>query len=94
MYKRQVKDLAVEIDYLGAMRTIGKFNITKCGLIAAYNRGIIQRCSTRVFYTFYVQDEFGVIAYKNSGTIENCLSEVKAQQEFGISDAGSAAGIA
>ena len=89
-----VKDLAVEIDYLGAMRTIGKFNITKCGLIAAYNRGIIQRCSTRVFYTFYVQDEFGVIAYKNSGTIENCLSEVKAQQEFGISDAGSAAGIA
>lgn len=88
-----IQDLVVKVDYMGSTMNANNFNVTKCGLIAAYNAGTIQRCSTRVNYMLYVTGEFGVIAYHNSGTIENCLSEVKASSII-IPDDASAAGIA
>ena len=88
-----IQDLIVKVDYMGSTMNPNNFNVTKCGLIAAYNAGTIQRCSTRVNYMLYVTGEFGVIAYQNSGTIENCLSAVGASSIL-IPDDASAAGIA
>lgn len=90
-----IQDLVVKVDYMGSTMNPNNFNVTKCGLIAAYNAGTIQRCSARVNYTLYVTGEFGVIAYHNSGTIENCLSAVGAGTSgILIPDDASAAGIA
>ena len=90
-----IQDLVVKVDYMGSIMNANNFNVTKCGLIAAYNAGTIQRCSTRVNYTLYVTGEFGIIAYQNSGTIENCLSAVGAGKSgILIPDDASAAGIA
>lgn len=90
-----IQDLVVEVDYMGSTMNSNNFNVTKCGLIAAYNAGTIQRCSTRVNYMLYVTGEFGIIAYQNSGTIENCLSAVGAGKSgILIPDEASAAGIA
>ena len=90
-----MQDLVVKVDYMGSIMNANNFNVTKCGLIAAYNAGTIQRCSTRVNYTLYVTGEFGIIAYQNSGTIENCLSAVGAGKSgILIPDDASAAGIA
>lgn len=90
-----IQDLVVKVDYMGSTMNANNFNVTKCGLIAAYNAGTIQRCSARVNYTLYVTGEFGVIAYQNSGTIENCLSAVGAGTSgIRIPDEASAAGIA
>ena len=88
-----IQDLIVKVDYMGSTMNPNNFNVTKCGLIAAYNAGTIQRCSTRVNYMLYVTGEFGVIAYQNSGTIENCLSAVGASSIL-IPEDASAAGIA
>ena len=85
----------MKVDYMGSTMNANNFNVTKCGLIAAYNGGTIQRCSTRVNYMLYVTGAFGVIAYQNSGTIENCLSAVGAGKSgILIPDEASAAGIA
>ena len=85
----------MKVDYMGSTMNANNFNVTKCGLIAAYNGGTIQRCSARVNYMLYVTGEFGVIAYHNSGTIENCLSAVGAGTSgILIPDDASAAGIA
>lgn len=90
-----IQDLIVKVDYMGSTMNPNNFNVTKCGLIAAYNAGTIQRCSTRVNYMLYVTGEFGVIAYHNSGTIENCLSAVGAgASSILIPENASAAGIA
>ena len=90
-----IQDLVVKVDYMGPALDHNNVNVIKCGLIAAYNGGTIQRCSAIVNYTFYVKGAFGVIAYHNSGTIENCLSEVgKLQSGIFIPDEASAAGIA
>lgn len=90
-----IQDLVVKVDYMGSTMNANNFNVTKCGLIAAYNAGTIQRCSTRVNYMLYVTGEFGIIAYQNSGTIENCLSAVGAgSSSIIIPDDASAAGIA
>ena len=90
-----IQDLVVKVDYMGPALDHNNVNVIKCGLIAAYNEGTIQRCSAIVNYTFYVKGAFGVIAYHNSGTIENCLSEVgKLQSGIFIPDEASAAGIA
>ena len=90
-----IQDLVVKVDYMGSIMNANNFNVTKCGLIAAYNEGTIQRCSTRVNYMLYVTGAFGVIAYQNSGTIENCLSAVGAGKSgILIPDEASAAGIA
>ena len=90
-----IQDLVVKVDYMGSTMNPNNFNVTKCGLIAAYNAGTIQRCSTRVNYMLYVTGEFGIIAYQNSGTIENCLSAVGAGKSgILIPDDASAAGIA
>ncbi len=90
-----IQDLVVKVDYMGSTMNPNNFNVTKCGLIAAYNAGTIQRCSTRVNYMLYVTGEFGVIAYQNSGIIENCLSAVGAgPSSILIPDEASAAGIA
>ena len=90
-----IQDLVVKVDYMGSIMNANNFNVTKCGLIAAYNEGTIQRCSTRVNHTLYVTGEFGIIAYQNSGTIENCLSAVGAGKSgILIPDDASAAGIA
>ena len=90
-----IQDLVVKVDYMGSTMNANNFNVTKCGLIAAYNGGTIQRCSARVNYTLYVTGEFGVIAYHNSGTIENCLSAVGAgASSILIPENASAAGIA
>ena len=90
-----IQDLVVKVDYMGSIMNANNFNVTKCGLIAAYNAGTIQRCSARVNYMLYVTGEFGVIAYQNSGTIENCLSAVGAGKSgILIPDDASAAGIA
>lgn len=90
-----IQDLVVKVDYMGSTMNPNNFNVTKCGLIAAYNAGTIQRCSTRVNYMLYVTGEFGVIAYHNSGTIENCLSAVGAgASSILIPENASAAGIA
>ena len=90
-----IQDLVVKVDHMGSTMNANNFNVTKCGLIAAYNAGTIQRCSARVNYTLYVTGEFGVIAYQNSGTIENCLSAVRAGTSgIRIPDEASAAGIA
>ena len=90
-----IQDLVVKVDYMGSTMNANNFNVTKCGLIAAYNAGTIQRCSTRVNYMLYVTGEFGVIAYHNSGTIENCLSAVGAgASSILIPENASAAGIA
>lgn len=80
---------------MGSTMNSNNFNVTKCGLIAAYNAGTIRRCSTRVNYMLYVTGEFGIIAYQNSGIIENCLSAVGAGKSgILIPDGASAAGIA
>lgn len=90
-----IQDLVVKVDYMGSTMNANNFNVTKCGLIAAYNGGTIQRCSARVNYMLYVTGEFGVIAYHNSGTIENCLSAVGAGTSgILIPENASAAGIA
>ena len=90
-----IQDVVVKVESIGSATNPNNFNITKCGLIAAYNAGTIQRCSARVNYTLYVTGEFGVIAYQNSGTIENCLSAVGAGTSgIRIPDEASAAGIA
>lgn len=90
-----IQDLVVKVDYMGSTMNANNFDVTKCGLIAAYNAGTIQRCSTRVNYMLYVTGEFGVIAYHNSGTIENCLSAVGAgASSILIPENASAAGIA
>ena len=66
----------MKVESIGSATNPNNFNITKCGLIAAYNAGTIRRCSVMVNYTLYVAGEIGVIAYQNSGIIENCLSAV------------------
>ena len=90
-----IQDLVVKVDYMGSTMNANNFDVTKCGLIAAYNAGTIQRCSTKVNYMLYVTGEFGVIAYHNSGIIENCLSAVGAgASSILIPENASAAGIA
>ena len=94
-----IQDVVVKVESIGSATNPNNFNITKCGLIAAYNAGTIRRCSVMVNYTLYVAGEIGVIAYRNSGIIENCLSEVgtgTGAPKFPgrIPDEASAAGIA
>ena len=94
-----IQDVVVKVDYMGSTMNPNNFNVTKCGLIAAYNAGTIRRCSVMVNYTLYVAGEIGVIAYQNSGIIENCLSAVgtgTGAPTFPgrIPDDASAAGIA
>ena len=94
-----IQDLVVKVENIGSATNPNNFNITKCGLIAAYNEGTIRRCSVMVNYTLYVAGEIGVIAYQNSGTIENCLSAVgtgtgNPKFQGRIPDEASAAGIA
>ena len=94
-----IQDLVVKVDYMGSAVNPNNFNITKCGLIAAYNEGTIRRCSVMVNYTLYVAGEIGIIAYQNSGIIENCLSAVgtgTGASKFPgrIPEEASAAGIA
>ena len=94
-----IQDLVVKVESIGSATNPNNFNITKCGLIAAYNAGTIRRCSVMVNYTLYVAGEIGVIAYQNSGIIENCLSAVgtgTGAPKFPgrIPDDASAAGIA
>ena len=94
-----IQDVVVKVESIGSATNPNNFNITKCGLIAAYNEGTIQRCSVMVNYTLYVAGEIGVIAYQNSGIIENCLSAVgtgTGAPKFPgrIPDEASAAGIA
>ena len=89
----------MKVENIGSATNPNNFNITKCGLIAAYNAGTIRRCSVMVNYTLYVAGEIGVIAYQNSGIIENCLSAVgtgTGNPKFPgrIPDEASAAGIA
>lgn len=89
----------MKVESIGSATNPNNFNITKCGLIAAYNKGTIRRCSVMVNYTLYVAGEIGVIAYQNSGIIENCLSAVgtgTGNPKFPgrIPDEASAAGIA
>ena len=94
-----IQDVVVKVESIGSATNPNNFNITKCGLIAAYNEGTIRRCSVMVNYTLYVAGEIGVIAYQNSGTIENCLSAVgtgtgNPKFQGRIPDEASAAGIA
>ena len=94
-----IQDVVVKVESIGSATNPNNFNITKCGLIAAYNAGTIRRCSVMVNYTLYVAGEIGVIAYQNSGIIENCLSAVgtgTGSPKFPgrIPDEASAAGIA
>ena len=90
-----IQDVVVKVDYMGSTYKPDNVNVIKCGLIAAYNGGTIQRCSAIVYYTFHVKGEFGAIAYRNSGTIEDCLSAVgKLQSDILIPENASAAGIA
>ena len=94
-----IQDVVVKVESIGSATNPNNFNITKCGLIAAYSAGTIRRCSVMVNYTLYVAGEIGVIAYRNSGIIENCLSEVgtgTGAPKFPgrIPDEASAAGIA
>ena len=90
-----IQDLVVKVDYMGSTYKPNNVNVIKCGLIAAYNEGTIQRCSAIVNYTFHVKGEFGAIAYRNNGTIEDCLSAVGSlQSDILIPDDASAAGIA
>lgn len=94
-----IQDVVVKVESIGSATNPNNFNITKCGLIAAYNKGTIRRCSVMVNYTLYVAGEIGVIAYQNSGIIENCLSAVgtgTGAPKFPgrIPDEASAAGIA
>lgn len=94
-----IQDVVVKVENIGSATNPNNFNITKCGLIAAYNAGTIRRCSVMVNYTLYVAGEIGVIAYQNSGIIENCLSAVgtgTGNPKFPgrIPDEASAAGIA
>ena len=94
-----IQDVVVKVESIGSATNPNNFNITKCGLIAAYNEGTIRRCSVMVNYTLYVAGEIGVIAYQNSGIIENCLSAVgtgTGAPKFPgrIPDEASAAGIA
>ena len=94
-----IQDVVVKVESIGSATNPNNFNITKCGLIAAYNKGTIRRCSVMVNYTLYVAGEIGVIAYQNSGIIENCLSAVgtgtgASKFQGRIPDEASAAGIA
>ena len=94
-----IQDVVVKVESIGSATNPNNFNITKCGLIAAYNAGTIRRCSVMVNYTLYVAGEIGVIAYQNSGIIENCLSAVGTgtgapKFQGRIPDEASAAGIA
>ena len=94
-----IQDVVVKVENIGSATNPNNFNITKCGLIAAYNKGTIRRCSVMVNYTLYVAGEIGVIAYRNNGIIENCLSAVgtgTGNPKFPgrIPDESSAAGIA
>ena len=90
-----IQDLVVKVDFMGSVISPSNVNVTKCGLIAAYNAGTIQRCSAIVNYMFHVKGAFGAIAYRNSGTIENCLSAVgRLQSDIFIPDDASAAGVA
>ena len=94
-----IQDVVVKVESIGSATNPNNFNITKCGLIAAYNEGTIRRCSVMVNYTLYVAGEIGVIAYRNSGIIENCLSAVgtgtgNPKFQGRIPDEASAAGIA
>jgi len=94
-----IQDVVVKVENIGSATNPNNFNITKCGLIAAYNAGTIRRCSVMVNYTLYVAGEIGIIAYQNSGIIENCLSAVgtgTGNPKFPgrIPDEASAAGIA
>ena len=94
-----IQDVVVKVESIGSATNPNNFNITKCGLIAAYNEGTIRRCSVMVNYTLYVAGEIGVIAYRNSGIIENCLSAVGTgtgapKFQGRIPDEASAAGIA
>ena len=89
----------MKVESIGSATNPNNFNITKCGLIAAYNAGTIRRCSVMVNYTLYVAGEIGIIAYRNNGIIENCLSAVgtgTGNPKFPgrIPDEASAAGIA
>ena len=94
-----IQDVVVKVESIGSATNPNNFNITKCGLIAAYNAGTIRRCSVMVNYTLYVAGEIGIIAYRNNGIIENCLSAVgtgTGNPKFPgrIPDEASAAGIA
>lgn len=49
-----IQDVVVKVESIGSATNPNNFNITKCGLIAAYNAGTIRRCSVMVNYTLYV----------------------------------------
>ena len=84
----KVQDLAVSVKYVGN----SSLAVSDSGLLSVNNAGTIERCSATISNALYT-DSFGMIAYKNSGKITDCLSYVSATGNK-LSISGKAAGIA
>ena len=84
----KVQDLAMSAKNVGNTTD----EVSQSGLLAAHNAGTIERCSATISNLLHT-DNFGMIAYENSGTITDCWSYVGATgSRLSISD--KAAGIA
>lgn len=84
----KVQDLAVSVQDVGN----SSLSVSNSGLLSVNNAGTIERCSATISNLLHT-DNFGMIAYKNSGKITDCWSYVNATGNK-LSISGKAAGIA
>ena len=84
----KVQDLAVSVQDVGNR----SLSVSNSGLLSVNNAGTIERCSATISNLLHT-DNFGMIAYKNSGKITDCWSYVNATGNK-LSISGKAAGIA
>ena len=70
----KVQDLSVYVNYFG--RNWKTLTVSESGMLAAYNAGIIERCTATNGRQFYVNGTVGLLVYQNGGTIQDCLAEL------------------
>ena len=68
----KVQDLAVSVQDVGN----SSLSVSNSGLLSVNNAGTIERCSATISNLLHT-DNFGMIAYKNSGKITDCWSYVQ-----------------
>ncbi len=85
----KIQDLNVYINYFGDSR--GYHQISKSGMLAAYNAGTIERCTATNSREIYVTGAVGLLVYQNSGTVEDCLTKLVKKIGSGAESVGGIA---
>ena len=85
----KIQDLNVDINCFGDRR--GDHQISKSGMLAAYNAGTIERCTATNSREIYVTGAVGLLVYQNSGTVEDCLTKLVKKIGSGAESVGGIA---